>query len=52
MTAKQRVNLRKNADIKSRVIRVLRRDEKIEVLDTKGDWATVEEGFIMKKFLK
>lgn len=46
-----RLNLREAPDKSAKVIRVMLPGEEIDVLDYMGDWAQLEEGFCMVKFL-
>lgn len=48
----KRLNLRKHPSIKAEVIRVMEVGEKVRVVYEGDQWATTEEGYCMKEFLR
>ena len=49
-TAIQNVNIRIVPD--GKILRVLKKDEKIMVLENQGKWSKVPEGYIMSEYLQ
>lgn len=46
-----RVNVRKQADINSKVVKVLEKNNKVKVLYTENGWSKVKQGWIKSDYL-
>lgn len=51
MVATSRVYLRKKPGFTGEVVRIVEKEEKVEVYDIVDSWAKVDEGFILSDFL-
>lgn len=51
VNARNGLNVRKEADIKSSVLTILRDGEKVVITGESGDWWQTATGYVMKKFI-
>jgi hypothetical protein len=51
MKALSKVYLRKAPNFEGEVVRIVDKDEIVEVIEIKNDWAKVKEGYILAEIL-
>lgn len=51
VNAEKGLNIRKNADIKSDVLAILKDGEKVVITGEDGEWWKTATGYVMKKFI-